>query len=95
MAHVPPILRGVKGLVVNEVGTTDHGYPFIRLVAPRSKRIRSVIVYIVGDQPGKFMYGYTYIDPDTNVLISKHGPYGDPEQDEDGEWLALPPEGES
>lgn len=86
---IPPIFRDLRGLRVIDVGSTKDGYPFIRLAASTQSRVRDIIVWVVADQPSTFRYAYTYVDPDTKVLVSKRGVWGDPEKDDDGEWLAL------
>ena len=91
--ELPPILR-TPGLHIVDWGVTENGKPFLRLSANKHKtthiNVRSIIVYLVSDQPGEWMFAYSYIDNETNTLITKHGPYGDPERDSDGDWISLP-----
>jgi len=91
MNDLPPILR-TPGLRVVDWGVTPQGYPFLRLAQTNRARrgpIRSVIVYLMCDRPGYWLFAYSYIDNETNVLVSKHGRAGDPELDEDGDWYGM------
>ena len=72
----PPIFR-TPGLYLKYWGYTDDGRAYFMFVSENPKQQIAIILH------GKdVMFEYTLLDRTTKTLLGYHGPYGDPERDQ-------------